>query len=130
MKQTNKQNKTTTKKQKQKTTTTTKNNNNKQTNKKNNNKTTTNQINLSSAKIQYHRFRLNIYTRWCIRVDDKLGVYTPNSPFYDKEKIKTRVSNNAHAQGVGRHTDEEVGEMIRHDLTMLSEILGEGAFSI
>ena len=59
-----------------------------------------------------------------------LGVYTPNSPFYDKEKIKTRVSNNAHAQGVGRHTDEEVGEMIRHDLTMLSEILGEGAFSI
>ena len=55
-----------------------------------------------------------------------IGVYTPNSPFYDKDRLKTRVGNNAHAQGVGRHTDEEVGRMIEHDLTMLSEILGEG----
>ena len=53
-----------------------------------------------------------------------IGVYTPNSPFYDKERLKTRVSNAAHAQGAARHTDEEVGRMMEHDLTMLSEILG------
>ena len=56
-----------------------------------------------------------------------VGVYTPTSNFYNrhnKEKIKTRVKNAAYAQGVGRHTDEEVGEMIKHDLQTLSELLG------
>ena len=57
-------------------------------------------------------------------MDDMLGVYTPNSPFYNKEKIQTRIKNAATAQGVGRHTNEEVGQMIKHDLQMLSVILG------
>ena len=72
--------------------------------------------------------RLNIYTRWCIKLDDMVGVYTPNSAFYkeaNKEKIRKRVSNAAHAQGVARHTDQEVGEMMSHDLEMLSKILGK-----
>ena len=51
-----------------------------------------------------------------------IGVYTPNSPLY--ETVRTLVSNYAHAQDTARHTDEEVGRMMEHDLTMLSEILG------
>ena len=72
--------------------------------------------------------RLNFYTRWCLKLDDMVGVYTPNSVFYkkaNKEKIRKRVSNAAYAQGVARHTDQEIGEMMSHDLEMLSKILGK-----
>ena len=45
-----------------------------------------------------------------------------------KGAVKKRLDQMAYTVGVGRHSNEEVDEMFKHDLMMLSELLGK--FSI
>ena len=70
-------------------------------------------------------FRLNVHTKWCIFVDDFLKMY--KLPFLLKmlkPLIQREVRKMTYYEGVGRHSNEEVGEMMKHDLRMLSELLG------
>lgn len=72
---------------------------------------------------------LNVHTKWCIFVDDFLKMY--KLPFLLKmlkPLIQREVRKMTYYEGVGRHSNEEVGEMMKHDLRMLSELLGDQKF--
>ena len=47
-----------------------------------------------------------------------------NFPLALKDWFKRYLAQMTYTVGVGRHSDEEVDAMFRHDLTMLSELLG------
>ena len=47
-----------------------------------------------------------------------------NFPLALKDWFKKYLAQMTYTVGVGRHSDEEVDAMLRHDLTMLSELLG------
>ena len=47
-----------------------------------------------------------------------------NFPLALKDWFKKYLAQMTYTVGVGRHSDEEVDAMFRHDLTMLSELLG------
>ena len=70
--------------------------------------------------------RLNVQTRWAIRYDDFFHAYT-NIPSFMKGMVGRRLKKMTYAVGVGRHSNEEVEEMMKHDLLMLSELLGRWA---
>ena len=85
---------------------------------------------LASRLIRYRLFkwtllfRLNVYTRWYIRMDEMFNVYThklPNWVNFSGTSGKKRY----YTIGVGCHSNEEVEEMMKCDLRMLSELLGK-----
>ena len=45
-------------------------------------------------------------------------------PFWAKPMFRKGVKKSCYGIGVGRHSNEEVEEMMKHDLRMLSELLG------
>ena len=56
-------------------------------------------------------------------MDDFFSEYT-TYPWYMKALAKKYLDKMTYTVGVGRHSKEEVDEMLKHDLTMLSELLG------
>ena len=63
-------------------------------------------------------------TKWGIFYDDFYNVLTHPLPSILKPVLGRMVRKQLYAVGVGRHSNEEVGEMMKHDLLMLSELLG------
>lgn len=63
---------------------------------------------------------------WCLRTDDmgKLLTSFPSDPY----GMKKRFGEQTYAQGVGRHSQEEVEELLKQDLEKLSEILGDNPY--
>lgn len=71
---------------------------------------------------------LNLYTCWWIRLDDMFNVYTHKMPSLAKYYLKSNGKKGFYTIGVGRHSNEEVEEMMKHDLRMLSELLVDKKF--
>ena len=69
-------------------------------------------------------YRLNVHSRWVIRYEDFFYDYTSIPTLY-KSIVRKRMAEITYTVGVGRHSDAEIDEMMKHDLMMLSEILGK-----
>lgn len=70
---------------------------------------------------------LNVHTKWTICVNDFLSTFL-KLPLLWKPFIVRKFQKMTYTVGVGRHSNEEVGEMMVHDLRMLSELLGDKKF--
>lgn len=70
---------------------------------------------------------LNVHSRWVIRYEDFFYDYTSIPSLY-KSIVRKRMAEITYTVGVGRHSDAEIDEMMKHDLMMLSEILGTKKF--
>ena len=71
----------------------------------------------------YFICRLSVHSRWSIYIDDFYPDYT-NMPSFVKRTVVKRLKHMTYTVGVGRHSNEEVDEMYKHDLLILSELLG------
>ena len=75
---------------------------------------------------------LNVHTKWCIFTDDFLTTIFELPTLLKlpvlNQLLKRHVRNMLYTVGIGRHSNEEVAEMMKHDLRMLSELLGEKKF--
>ena len=75
---------------------------------------------------------LNVHTKWCLFGDDflqnmfKLPIMLNFALV--KSYLKRMIRNITYTVGVGRHSNEEIAEMMKHDLRMLSELLGDKKF--
>ena len=78
--------------------------------------------NLETLLTTFRILRLYEHIVWCLRTDDmgKLLTSFPSDPY----GLKKRFGEQTYAQGVGRHSQEEVEELLKQDLEKLSEILG------
>lgn len=75
---------------------------------------------------------LNVHTKWCIYADDffktKYELPTLLKLPLVKQFLKREIRKLTYTVGVGRHNNEEIAEMMKHDLRMLSELLGDKKF--
>ena len=54
-----------------------------------------------------------------------INVYTPKIPsYFTWPMFRRKAKERYYTIGVGRHSNEEIEEWMKHDLRMLSEILG------
>ena len=68
--------------------------------------------------------RLNVHTKWAIYLDGFYNVMTHKMSAMLKPFFGRYMRKQTYAVGVGRHSNEEVGQMMVHDLEMLSTLLG------
>ena len=69
-------------------------------------------------------YRLNVHTKWAIYLDGFYNVMTHKMSAILKPFFGRYMKKQTYAVGVGRHSNEEVGQMMVHDLEMLSTLLG------
>ena len=75
---------------------------------------------------------LNVHTKWCIYNEDFLQTKFELPILFKlpvvKQLLKRQMRNMTYTVGVGRHSNEEIAEMMKHDLSVLSELLGDKKF--
>lgn len=78
----------------------------------------------------YSICRLNVQTAWCIYIDELFQEELTSFPVWQKKSIKEWVSNMTYTVGIGRHSNEEVQEMVVENLRQFSVLLGEALYMI
>ncbi|XP_060585324.1 failed axon connections homolog isoform X1 [Ruditapes philippinarum] len=75
-----------------------------------------------------YRSRLNVYSRWVIFGDEMLRKFLKvPGPVAALLKITMRpgIIKTSYTVGIGRHSDEEVHQLMRNDLKKFSDLLGD-----
>lgn len=71
---------------------------------------------------------LNVQTTWYIFIDELFAERLTSFPVCQKRSIKEWVGNMTYTVGVGRHSNEEVQEMVVDNLRKFSTLLGDKQF--